>query len=133
VVGIGDHHFFDVPKPWVSLISLDTLRDMAPHAGQPLHEQKQRFRANIYVRGMPAWAELDWEGREILLNGQPAFVARERIGRCVATEVNPETGERDCVIPRMMLTTYGHKDCGLYLEPLADITLRPGDVLSLAA
>ena len=126
VVGLGDrHHFFDVPKPYVSLINLETLNDMAAHAGKPLHPE--RFRANIYVRDLPAWEELNWEGRTLLVNGAPAFVARERIGRCVATEVNPETGERDVVIPRMLLTEYGHKDCGLYLEPLADITLRPGD------
>ena len=129
VVGMADHHFFDVPKPWVSLINLQTLRDMAPHAGAPLAEQKERFRANIYVDDLPAWAELEWEGRTLLLNDTPAFIARERIGRCVATEVNPFSGERDAVIPRMMLTTYGHKDCGLYLEPIADVTLRPGDVL----
>ncbi len=129
VVGIGDHHFFDVPKPFVSLINLNTLKDLAPHVGQPLHQQKERFRANIYVSNLPAWAEMDWEGQEVLLNGQPAFIARERIGRCVATEVNPASGERDCSIPRTMLTTLGHKDCGLYLEPIADMTLQPGDVL----
>ena len=130
VVGLGDrHHFFDVPQPYVSLINLETLDDMAGHAGKPLHPE--RFRANIYVRDLPAWAELDWEGRSLLVNGKPAFVAQERIGRCVATEVNPETGERDVVIPRMLLMEYGHKDCGLYLEPIADVTLRPGDEITV--
>ncbi len=127
VVGTQAHHFFDVPKPFVSLINLETLKELESHAGKPLHPE--RFRANIYVSGLPAWEEMEWEGREILLNGKPAFIARELIGRCVATEVNPETGERDVVIPRMMLTTYGHKDCGLYLEPVADVRLKPGDVL----
>ena len=129
VVGVGDHHFFDVPQPYVSLINLETLEDMAHHAGKPLHPE--RFRANIYIRDLPAWEELEWEGRTLLVNGRPAFVARERIGRCVATEVNPETGERDVVIPRMLLTEYGHKDCGLYLEPIAEITLRPGDEITV--
>ena len=129
VVGVGDHHFFDVPKPFVSLINLETLDDMARHAGKALHPE--RFRANIYVRALPAWEELGWEGRTLLVNDRPAFIVRERIGRCVATEVNPQTGERDVVIPRMLLTNYGHKDCGLYLEPIADVTLRPGDDITV--
>ncbi len=132
VVGVDEHHFFDVPQPFVSLINIETLKSLEPHAGVPLAAQKERFRANIYITGLDPWAEMEWEGRTLLLNGEPAFIARERIGRCVATEVNPETGERDTVIPRMLLTTFGHKDCGLYLEPVADITLKPGDVLSVA-
>ncbi len=129
VVGVGTHHFFDVPKPFVSLINLGTLAALGEIVGRPLEKERERFRANIYVRGLPAWAEAEWEGRTLLLNDEPAFIARERIGRCVATEVNPETGERDVVIPRTMLQELGHKDCGLYLEPIADVTLRPGDTL----
>ena len=131
VVGTRRHHFFDVPKPFVSLINLETLKELERHTAKPLHPH--RFRANIYVSGLPAWEETTWEGRELLLNGKPAFIAREQIGRCVATEVNPETGERDVVIPRMLLTTYGHKNCGLYLEPIADVRLKPGDVLGVAS
>ena len=129
IVGTQTHHFFDVPKPFVSLINLETLKELEQHTGKPL--QRERFRANIYVSGLPAWEEMAWEGREIWLNDRPAFIAREIIGRCVATEVNPESGERDVVIPRMLLTTYGHKNCGLYLEPIADVRLKPGDVLSV--
>jgi uncharacterized protein YcbX len=132
VVGIGAHHFFDVPKPYVSLINLETLAALGELTGRPLERERERFRANIYVRDLPAWAEADWEGREVLLNGRPAFIARERIGRCVATEVNPATGERDVVIPRTMLQELGHKDCALYLEPIADVTLAPGDALRVA-
>ncbi len=132
VVGIGTHHFFDVPKPFVSLINLETLAALGEVVGRPLEKERERFRANIYVRDLPAWAEAEWEGRTVLLNGKPAFIARERIGRCVATEVNPETGARDVVIPRTMLQELGHKDCGLYLEPIAGVTLRPGDTLQVA-
>ena len=133
VVGIGTHHFFDVPKPFVSLINLETLAALGEVVGRPLEKERERFRANIYVRDLPAWAEAEWEGRTLLLNGEPAFIARERIGRCVATEVNPETGARDVVIPRTMLQELGHKDCGLYLEPIANVTLKPGDVLQVAS
>jgi len=132
VVGIGTHHFFDVPKPYVSLINLETLAALGELTGRPLEKERERFRANIYVRDLPAWTEAEWEGRALLLNGEPAFIVRERIGRCVATEVNPATGGRDVVIPRTMLQELGHKDCGLYLEPIAGVILRPGDILQPA-
>lgn len=130
VVGAGEHHFFDVPKPYLSLINLASVADIARVVGKPVH--KERFRANIYIEGPEAWEEFSWLGKTILVNGKPMFVAQERIGRCIATGVNPETGERDMNIPRTMLDVYGHKDCGLYLEPIAEGVIRPGDRISIA-
>ena len=128
IVGAGDHHFFDVPKPYLSLINLETLKELERIAKSPL--DPRRFRANIYIEGLPAWQEFDWLGKTICVNGEPLFAARERIGRCIATCVDPETGERDLHLPRAMLDAYGHKDCGLYLEPVADATIRPGDEIA---
>ena len=129
IVGAGEHHFFDVPRPWLSIINLQTLKELEKHAGKPL--TPERFRANIYIDDAPAFSEFDWEGKTLAVNGRPALRIMERIGRCIATEVNPETGERDVVIPRMMLDTFGHKDCGIYAEPVADITLHPNDTLTI--
>ena len=36
--------------------------------------------------------------------------------RCAATEVDPDTGIRDLPIPRTLMQTYGHADCGVYAE-----------------
>jgi hypothetical protein len=129
VVGAGEHHFFDVPRPYLSLINLETLKDLERVLGKPV--DPRRFRANIYVSGLPAWAEFDWLGKKIRVAGQPLFVARERIGRCIATGVDPETGERDMNIPRTMLDVFGHKDCGLYLEPVADGRIAAGDEIGI--
>ena len=128
IVGAGGHHFFDVPKPYLSLINLETLKELERIAKSPL--DPRRFRANIYIEGLPAWQEFDWLDRTICVNGEPLFAARERIGRCIATCVDPDTGERDLHLPRAMLDAYGHKDCGLYLEPVADATIRPGDEIA---
>jgi len=130
IVGHGEHHFFDVPKPWLSVINLETLKDIERIVGRPV--EPERFRANIYIEGLPAWREFEWVGKEILVNGTPAFRAMERIGRCIATGVNPKTGERDLHIPRTLLDHYDHKDCGLYMEPVADMLLKPGDELKPA-
>jgi len=119
------------PLSWrVSVINLETLKDIERIVGRPV--EPERFRANIYIEGLPAWQEFEWVGKEILVNGTPAFRAMERIGRCIATGVNPKTGERDLHIPRTLLDHYDHKDCGLYLEPVADRVLKPGDELKPA-
>ena len=128
VVGAGDHHFFDVPKPYLSLINLETLKELERIAKAPL--DPRRFRANIYIEGLPAWQEFDWLDKTIRVNGEALFTARKRIGRCIATCVDPDTGARDLHLPRAMLDAYGHKDCGLYLEPVADATIRPGDEIA---
>ncbi len=128
IVGAADHHFFDVPKPWLSLINLETLKDISRLTGRKV--QPERFRANIYIEGLPAWAEFDWVGKDICIEGRRALRATERIGRCIATGVDPETGERDMHIPRALLDAYGHKDCGLYLEPVADMTITPGQQIT---
>ncbi len=128
VVGAGDHHFFDVPEPYLSVISIDTIRDISRLTGQDL--DPLRFRANIYIEGLPAWEEFGWLEREICVSGARLFFAAERIGRCIATGVNPATAERDAHIPRALLDACGHKDCGLYLRPLADGEIRPGEEIA---
>ena len=55
----------------------------------------------------------------------------DRIVRCAATNVNPETAERDLAIPRSLLTLYGHGDCGAYLRVVEGGELRVGAELTL--
>ena len=121
---VGAHRFHDVPKPFLSLINLATVRAISDLVGKEVNPL--RFRANITIDGLPAWAEFDWVGRTLAVDGEPLFMAEERIGRCIATGVDPDTGERDLHIPRTLLDAFGHKDCGLYLRPVADGSLRPG-------
>ena len=71
-------------------------------AGEDRHDRlrvgarrhKRRFRANLYFSGAPAWHELEWVGQE-LLAGRARLRVVKRIPRCPATQVNPETAERD--------------------------------------
>ena len=51
----------------------------------------------------------------------------KRIVRCAATEVDPDTGIRDLQIPRTLMKTYGHADCGIYGEVIAGGTVAVGD------
>ncbi len=68
----------------------------------------------IYIDGFRAWEEFDWIGREITI-GDVVFSVDRRNGRCAATNVNPETGERDRDIPAALRTSFRHKDLGVYL------------------
>ena len=64
--------------------------------------------------------------------GDVAFAAVERINRCAATNVDPETGSRDLTIPRSLLEAYGHADCGVYLEVVSGGELLLGDRIASA-
>ena len=63
-------------------------------------------------RGLPAWEEFDWLGREVGA-GDSRFHVAERIDRCAATNVDPASGARDLNIPLTLRQNYGHIDCGV--------------------
>jgi uncharacterized protein YcbX len=88
-----------------------------------------RFRANVYVDGWPAWSEFDLVGREISIGETRAKVVK-RIVRCAATNVEPGTGIRDLTIPKTLLQRFGHSDCGIYVEVVADGTIAVGDAVA---
>ena len=54
----------------------------------------------------------------------------KRIHRCAATEVDPVTALRDLPIPRTLLQSFGHGDCGVYAEVTADGEIAVGDAIS---
>jgi uncharacterized protein YcbX len=56
----------------------------------------------------------------------------KRIQRCAATDVNPDTGIRDLTIPRTLMNTFGHVDCGIYAEVLAGGVIATGDSIEPA-
>ena len=57
------HSFSDSRHKVVSLINLETVRALGKDLGADLHPL--RFRGNLYVEGMPAWAEFDWLGKTL--------------------------------------------------------------------
>lgn len=122
------HSFSDVAKKVVSIIGLTSLHALEQAAGAAL--DPLRFRANVYVSGGKPWAEFDWIGQEIQL-GQARLRVVKRIVRCPATEVNPETGERDAEPPRWLRTHFGHADLGVYAEVLEGGRIAAGDALEV--
>jgi MOSC domain-containing protein len=109
----------------VSIINLASVADLENATGAPVHPL--RFRGNLYVEGWPAWREFDLVGSEITAGDNVRLKIVKRIVRCAATEVDPDTGIRDLQIPRTLMKTYGHADCGIYGEVIAGGTVAVGD------
>lgn len=125
---VPGHVFADDARPVVSLIGLGSLADLSARAGGPRH--RLRFRANIYLSGVAPWAEFGWVGREIALGGARLRVLN-RIVRCPATRVNPETGAPDADVPAELRRFYGHMECGILAEVLEGGHLALGDALEV--
>ncbi|MCC7348854.1 MAG: MOSC domain-containing protein [Variibacter sp.] len=122
--------FTDSRSGFVSLINLASVAALETVGGAPVNPL--RFRANVYLAGWPAWAELELVGRELASPAGVRLRVIKRINRCPATDVDPDTGVRDLHIPRTLTQTWGHVDCGIYAEVLAGGVLSPGDALAVA-
>lgn len=129
LVGSAATMFFDQPEPGLSLIGLATIADVERVVGRPV--DPLRFRANVYVAGIPAWAEFAWVGREISL-GAARLRVTERISRCAATNVDPATGVRDMTIPQDLLRVFGHTDCGVLAVVTSSGKVTLGDAALVA-
>lgn len=108
----------------VSIINVDSVAAFSKkieHAVDP-----GRFRGNIHLTKLPAFAELDMVGQHMIVGtARLKIVARTR--RCPATEVNLETGERDIKTPRLLRAQYGHMDMGVYAQVVDGGSIAPGD------
>jgi uncharacterized protein YcbX len=122
------HSFSDVANKVVSIINLASLAALETAAGAPVHPL--RFRGNLYVEGWPAWHEFDLLGRELAIGPSARLKVVKRIVRCAATEVDPDTGIRDLEIPRTLMKTYGHADCGVYAEVIGAGEIAVGDAVT---
>lgn len=125
---VPGHVFSDQGSPVVSLNNMASLRDFESKVGARRH--RRRFRANIWFSGAPAWAERDWIGREIRIGGAVLRVVKGTT-RCPATEVNPETGERDANPVAELREHYGHVELGVHAEVLQGGRFAMGDSIEL--
>lgn len=124
LVDAPGHMFSDVPEKVLSIISLASIRDLERVVRQPVHPL--RFRANVYLDGARAWQEFDWSDKEISL-GDVRLKVIGPIDRCAATNVDPETAQRDLNIPLDLKRGFGHVNMGVYAEVLDAGTVSQGD------
>lgn len=124
VVQAPGHRFMDHPLGHVSIVNLESVRDLERRVGRPV--DPLRFRANLYVEGWPAWAENDWTGRELMLGWAQAKVFKP-IVRCAATHVDPTSAERDMDVVKALFDNYGHMHCGIYVHVVRGGAVTIGD------
>jgi len=125
---VPGHSFCDQRSMVVSLINLASLRDFETRLGARRH--RRRFRANVWFDGAAPWAEFDWVGRDIQVGGATLRVSKP-IRRCAATEVNPETTERDADPVAELRRLYGHADLGIHAEVVAGGRFAVGDSIEV--
>ncbi len=113
LVAAPDRGMTDSPFPSISILNLASLAELAAKAGQPMSQA--RFRGNFWLDGVDAWEEFSWIGKTLRL-GEAEVVIRERITRCVATNVDPLTGVADVNTLSLLEAGWDHKDFGVYAE-----------------
>jgi len=123
-----DHSFSDVARKVVSIINLSSLEAIENMVDAPVHPL--RFRANVYVRGWPAWHEAGLLG-ETLAIGRARLKVVKRITRCAAVNVDPDLAVRDLEIPNSLMRRFGHNECGIYAEVIEGGNISVGDEVAV--
>lgn len=121
-----DAHLTDVPDAWISVAALSSNTALGQRMGTDL--SPERWRANLWLEGTPAWAEKDWIGQTLTI-GEVTLKVECEITRCKATMANPETGRRDADTLGA-LQDLGHQEFGLYVSVVEGGTIRCGDRVS---
>ena len=122
----GGHSFSDVARKVISIINLQSVAAIENMVGTTVNPL--RFRANLYLRGWPAWHEASLLDGTLAI-GEVRLKVVKRITRCAATKVDPSTGVRDLDIPATLMQQLGHNECGIYAEVIAPGTIRVGDAI----
>ncbi|MEW2354623.1 2Fe-2S iron-sulfur cluster-binding protein [Spirillospora sp. NPDC029432] len=115
--------FWDDPDGGVSLINLASVAALGRAAGADL--DPLRFRGNVYLEGLPPWAELDLVGERIAI-GDVELEVLHPINRCAATSANPASAVRDHNVPALLAAHMGHIYCGLRAKVVTGGTLAKG-------
>jgi uncharacterized protein YcbX len=125
---VPGHSFCDQRRKVVSMINLASLRDYEGKVGARRH--RRRFRANVWFSGAAAWAERNWVDRQLQVGGAVLRVVKP-ITRCPATEVNPETAERDADPVAELRSLYGLADLGVHAEVIEGGQFAVGDAIEV--
>ncbi|AHM03986.1 MOSC domain protein [Roseibacterium elongatum DSM 19469] len=119
----------DAPFASVSVLNLSSLRALSQKVGQPL--DPRRFRGNLWLDGLAPWEEFDLIGKTLAI-GHARMEIVEAIGRCRATEANPDTGRRDAPTLQALEEGWGHTEFGVYATVQTGGEIALGDAATWA-
>ncbi|MEM7224156.1 MAG: MOSC domain-containing protein [Pseudomonadota bacterium] len=123
-----DFSYSDRQEELVSLINLASVSDLERVVRAPV--APGRFRGNLYLEGVEAWQEMAWAGKTLTL-GEARLEVLEPIGRCAATNVDPETAARDLNLPLTLTRGFGHRQMGVYARVAQGGRIATGNEITL--
>jgi uncharacterized protein len=119
----------------VTLVSLASVEELSRRGGREEPIDPRRFRMTIEFDGVGPHEEDSWKGREVRV-GDAVLEIETPVPRCVVTNLDPETGERD--FPTLSVikqyrgeTAEGDLPFGVYAAVRRAGTARVGDALEL--
>ncbi len=112
----------------ISLINLNSIEDFEKKINQKV--EFQRFRGNFYIKGITAWEERNWIGKNIKINNI-SFEVLRHIPRCVAINLKPKTDDNSLNLLQSLKKTYNHFDMGVYLKALDSGKVEVGNKLEI--
>ncbi|MEZ5854730.1 MAG: MOSC domain-containing protein [Hyphomicrobiaceae bacterium] len=127
IVSAEGHSFSDVSAKCLHIVNMASLAELERAVGRKLNPL--RFRPNLILAGVPAWQEFQWLGKS-LTAGSVGLKVFHRTQRCDATNVDPETGQRDLAIPSVLQRTWGHSDFGVYARVTTAGDMTEGDAIT---
>jgi uncharacterized protein YcbX len=117
-----------MPHNSISLINMNSIRDLEKKANHKISHD--RFRGNIYIKNIDPWIEFSWINKQILIN-DCLFKVAEKIPRCSATNLVPNSDVVDINLPKKLREIYGHINMGIYLKPLTDGKINISDQIKI--
>ena len=118
----------DAPFASVSILNLTSLAALSADAGMDL--DMRRFRGNLWLNGAAPWEEFDLIGKTVQIGGAQLKIV-EPIGRCRATEGNPETGKRDVNTLSLLEQGWGHTNFGVYAQVISSGAIALGNSIEV--
>lgn len=114
----------------VSLISLQTVRQLEAESSTPL--DKRRFRANMYLNlaSDGGFAEDELIGRRLRIGSQAEIMVLERDPRCKMISLDPDTGEHNPEVLRTVAQAHA-ANAGVYCAVLIEGIVNEGDSISV--
>lgn len=114
----------------VSLMSVQTVQQLADEAGLP--PEKRRYRESIYL-DLPntnGFGEDEFVGRSLRIGKDVVVAVVERDQRCMMTNLDPDSAEASPAMLKTIAQKHGG-NAGVYCEVLREGIVRKGDSVEL--
>lgn len=118
----------DSDFPSISVKNLASNAAVSAHMGLDL--SIHRWRGNLWLDGLDPWEEDSWVGRHVRV-GRAVLEVRERIGRCKATEADPETGRPSGETRAALRALRGAETFGVFAVVVEGGPVRRGDPVTV--